>query len=179
MASSISRSFPTPESPLGKLLYDPEYKAAFHRRLQGSNFWVVIFYRLGLLPLLGAARSTMLLFTLGRKSGKVRIFPIGYFRIGGKIHVISAWAREANWYKNLQAHPQEATIQIGFRAFPVHADVLTDPAEIRATVEKLIQEDPKSAQRLFGWDPQQDRLEAADFTPMVERVLFVRFTKRS
>src|SRR5512140_2919555 len=134
MPDPMIRSFPTPESPLGKLLYDPAYKAAFHRRLEGSNFWVVIFYRLGLLPLMGAAKSTMLLFTLGRKSGKVRVFPIGYFRIGGQIYVISAWAKGANWYKNIQAHPEAVTLQVGFRAFNANAQVLTDPAEVRATI---------------------------------------------
>jgi hypothetical protein len=84
MAVTPPRLFPTAESPLGRLLDDPEYKAAFHKRLQGSNRFVVFFYRIGLLPLLGAGKGTMLLITVGRKSGRIRSFPIGYFRIGGE-----------------------------------------------------------------------------------------------
>ncbi len=173
-----TRIFPAPDSPLGRLLNEPSYKAAFHKRLQSSNRFVVAFYRLGLLPLLGAAKTTMLLITVGRKSGRIRSFPIGYFRIGGKVHIISGWGKEANWYKNLQAHPEAVSLQIGLRTFPVHAQVLADPGEIRSTIEQLIKESSVSAQRLFGWDPEKDRLEAADFSPMLDKVLFVRFVRR-
>src|SRR5512138_2607747 len=147
------RRFPAPQSPLGRLLNEPAYKAAFHRRLQGSNRFVVFFYRLGLLPLLGAGKSTMILTTLGRKSGQVRRFPIGYFRIDGEVYVLSGWGKNANWYKNLMAHPEPVLLQIGMKRFPVRAQVLTDAGEIRATLEQLIRESPVSAQRLFGWEP--------------------------
>jgi deazaflavin-dependent oxidoreductase (nitroreductase family) len=172
------RVFPTAESPLGKLLNDPEYKAAFHRRLQSSNRFVAAFYRIGLLPLMGAGKTTMLLTTRGRKSGQIRRFPIGYFRIGGENYVISAWAKGANWYKNLQAHPEAVTLQIGWHSLPARAEVLMNPVEIRSVIERLVTESPASAQRLFGWDPQKDQLSAADFSPIVEKVLFVRFVKR-
>ncbi len=171
-------TFPAPYSPLGRLLADPAYKAAFHKRLQSSNRFVVAFYRLGLLPLLGAGRTTLVLTTLGRKSGQVRRFPLGYFRIGGEVYIISGWGREANWYKNLQAHPEAVSLQIGFDRFPAQARVLTGPGEIRSTLEQLIKESPAGAQRLFGWDPEKDRLEAADFSPLLEKVLFVRFVRR-
>ncbi len=177
-ADPFLNSFPSPESPLGRLLNDPAYKEAFHKRLQGSNRFVVAFYRLGLLPLLGAGKGTMILTTLGRKSGQVRRFPIGYFRIGGDVYIVSGWGKKANWYKNLQAHPEAISLQIGFERFPAKAQVLTDPAEIRATLERLVQESPESARRLFGWDPEKDLLETADFSPMVEKVLFVKFVRQ-
>jgi hypothetical protein len=69
--------FPRPDTSLARILNDPAYKAAFHQRLKMSNRYVVAFYRLGLLPLLGAGKSTMLLITLGRKSRRLRRFPIG------------------------------------------------------------------------------------------------------
>jgi len=177
-AQTPTRVFPTAESPLGKLLNDPDYKAAFHKRLQSSNRFVITFYRFGLLSLMGADKTTMLLTTRGRKSGQIRRFPIGYFRVGGEVYVISAWAKGANWYKNLQAHPEEVSLQIGWRSFPARAEVLTDPGEIKLVIERLIAESPASARRLFGWDPQKDQLAESDFSPMVEKVLFVRFTKR-
>jgi hypothetical protein len=91
---------------------------------------------------------------------------------------LSGWGKDANWYKNILANPEEVWLQIGFRHFAVRADILEDPAEIRRTIETLIAESPADAQRLFGWDPQSDRLDAADFSPMIEHVLFVKFTER-
>ena len=96
------RAFPRPGTPLSQVIGDSEYREAFHRRLQASNRFVVAFYRIGLLPLLGAGKTTMLLTTRGRKSHRLRRFPVGYFRIGGDIHLLSGWGKRANWYKNLQ-----------------------------------------------------------------------------
>ncbi len=172
------RVFPRPGTVLAGVVGDSAYRKTFHRRLQASNRFVVAFYRIGLLPLLGAGKSTMLLVTRGRKSGRLRRFPVGYFRIDGNIHLLSGWGRDANWYKNLQANPGEVWLQIGFRTFPVQAQVLEDPAEIRRTIECLIIESPENARRLFGWDPQSDRLDRADFSPIVEKVLMVRFVNR-
>jgi hypothetical protein len=110
--------------------------------------------------------------------GQLRRFPVDYFRIAGQIHLLSGRGRDANWYKNILANPEEVWLQAGFRRCAVRADVLEDPMEIRRTVETFIAESPADAQCLFGWDPQSDRLDTADFLPMIEHVLFVRFTER-
>jgi deazaflavin-dependent oxidoreductase (nitroreductase family) len=138
----------------------------------------VALYRLGVLPLLGAGKTTMILTTRGRRSGQLRRFPVGYFRIAGKIHLLSGWGARANWYKNILAHPDDVSLQIGFKHVAVHAHILQDPLEIKHTLETLVVESPADAQRLFGWDRQNDRLEAADFSPLIEHVIFVRFTER-
>ncbi len=172
------RVFPVAGTPLATVIGDPAHRESFHRRLQSMNKFVVAFYRMGLLPLLGVGKSTMLLTTRGRKSKQLRYFPVGYFRIAGQIHLLSGWGKETNWYKNILVNPEQVWLQVGLRRFPVRAHILQDPAEIKRTIETLVSESPSDAQRLFGWDPQHDRVEAADFSPMIDRVLFVKFTER-
>jgi deazaflavin-dependent oxidoreductase (nitroreductase family) len=163
---------------LAGVIGDPAYRKSFHQRLQSSNRFVVDLYRLGLLPLLGAGKSTMLLITRGRKSHRLRRFPVGYFRISGEIYLLSGWGRDSNWYKNLCANPAEVWLQIGFRILPVQAQVVEDPSEVRRTIECLIIESPANGRRLFGWDPKSDRLDRADFSPILEKVLIVKFIGR-
>ncbi len=170
--------FPKPGTVLAGVIGDPAYRKSFHQRLQSSNRFVVALYRMGILPLLGAGKTTMLLITRGRKTKRLRRFPVGYFRIGGEIHLFSGWGKASNWYKNLCANPAEVQLQIGFHTFPVQAQVIEDPAEARRAIECLIQESPANAQRLFGWDPKSDRLDQADFSPVIEKVLIVKFITR-
>jgi deazaflavin-dependent oxidoreductase (nitroreductase family) len=175
----LVRAFPRPETTLGRVIGDREYRAAFHSRLQVPNKFVVFFYRIGLLPLLGAAKNTMLLMTIGRKSLCPRWFPVGYFRLHGDIYMISGWGRGSNWYKNIRAHPQDLQIQIGLRRFSAEAHFVQDPSEVRQVVERLITESPAEAMRLLGWDPDADCLETADFWPILKNIIFVRFVRRT
>jgi hypothetical protein len=99
------QSFPTPETRLFKILNDAKFKHSFLTNLKINNPLIVALYRSGILLLFGWSRSIMLLKTLGRKSGKPRDTPIGYFRIGVVIHLFSAWGKGAGWYKNLIAAP--------------------------------------------------------------------------
>ncbi len=178
MSTTQPTSFPRPGTVLAGVIGDPAYRKSFHQRLQSSNRFVVLLYRIGLLPLLGAGKSTMLLITRGRKTNRIRRFPVGYFRIDGNVYLLSGWGRDSNWYKNLRANPNEVQLQIGFRTFPVQAQILEDPAEIKRTIECLVIESPANAQRLFGWDPHSDRLDQADFSPIIEKVLMVKFVNK-
>ena len=168
------RKYPIENTNLGRLLSDSKFRSSFHARLKKYNPVVVGLYRSGLLPLLGVGRSVMLLTTRGRKSGKKRITPIGYFYIDGVIHIFSAWGKQAQWYKNLIANPNQVTIQIGFGQKAVRPQILEDRAEILRTVELFIAESPEQAKYLFGWNPDHDRIEDADFSPIVNDVLIVR-----
>ncbi len=169
------RKFPLEGTNLHKILYDPQHRQAFHAQLKRYNPLMALLYKVGLLPLFGVSRNVMLLTTRGRKSGKLRNTPIGYFRIGGVIHLFSAWGRHTAWYKNLVANPRDVTLQIGMRKFPATAQALEDPAEILRTIEQFVTESPAQAQYLFGWDPARDRMECADFSEVIQRVLIVRF----
>jgi deazaflavin-dependent oxidoreductase (nitroreductase family) len=174
----LTRVFPIPGTNLDRVLSEPEFRRNFHAKLKKYNPVIVALYKIGLLLLLGAARSIMILTTKGRKSGKSRQTPVGYFRVGGVLHLFSAWGKNSNWYKNLTANPDDVTIQIGRKKLPVRAQVLVDPAEIQSLLELFVTESPEQAHNLFGWDPGQDRIEIADFSAIIQRVLIVRFTEK-
>ena len=169
------RLFPIEGTNLYKILFDPQHRQAFHAQLKRYNPLMVSLYKIGLLPLFGMSRNVMLLTTRGRKSRKLRSTPIGYFRIGGVIHLFSAWGKGTAWYKNLLAYPKDVSIQIGLRKCPVTAQCMENPAEILSTIKKFVSESPAQAQLLFGWDSARDRMECADFSVVIKRVLIVRF----
>jgi deazaflavin-dependent oxidoreductase (nitroreductase family) len=130
---------------------------------------------MGLLSLFGINRTVMLLITRGCKTGKIRYTPIGYFDISGKRYLISAWGKNTGWFRNLTANPKEVWIQIGLKRQPVKPVLLQDKGEMLSVLEALILESPDTARYLFGWDPEVDRFSNADFSPILELVLFIRF----
>jgi deazaflavin-dependent oxidoreductase (nitroreductase family) len=174
-SAASRRSFPLQGTMLFELVNNPEFKQSFHARLQASNRFFVFFYKIYLLPLIGMGKQIMVLSTRGRTSHKVRDFPIGYFLIDGTVHIFSGWGRGTNWYKNIMANPNDVYLQVGFRRFHATPEVVEDPAELRKTIERFIICCPKGAQQLIGWDPEQDSLETADFSMMMENVLVVKF----
>lgn len=173
------RGFPRPETTLYKILHDPQHREKFHAQLKRYNPMVVGLYRIGLLPLFGVSRTVMLLTTRGCKSGIIRRTPIGYFRIGGVVHLFSAWGKRTGWYANLTAHPEAVRIQIGRRERAVEAHILQDPGEQRLTLEQFLRESPAEAKYLFGWDPVSDKIETSDFSEVYERVLMVQFVEKA
>jgi deazaflavin-dependent oxidoreductase (nitroreductase family) len=175
---STPRAFPLAGTNLYRLISDHGFKDQFHARLKRGNRFIAPLYKLGILPLFGLSKQIMLLTTRGRKSGAMRDTPIGYFWIDGTVHVFSAWARGANWYKNLVACPEEVWVQIGTRRFRARPEVVEDPLEVKRAVEQLIVQDPRGARMLMGWDPKRDRVETANLSLMIEKVLVVRFHPR-
>jgi deazaflavin-dependent oxidoreductase (nitroreductase family) len=119
----------------------------------------------------------MLLTTRGSKSGKRRSIPIGYFMIGGVIHLFSAWGKTTAWYKNMRAHPDDVWLQVGLRKFHVCAQPVEQPAEILNTLTRFVEESPGQAHSLLGWDADRDRIGAADFSVVIDRVFIVRFVE--
>jgi deazaflavin-dependent oxidoreductase (nitroreductase family) len=174
-----TRKFPAEGTHLARILSDPKHRQAFHAQLKRYNPWVVILYKSGLLPLFGMSRTVMLLTTRGRKSGKLRSTPIGYFRIGGVVHLFSAWGKGASWYKNMVDSPDHVWIQIGMAKQPARTEVINQPDEIMKTLAQFIDESPDQAHYLFGWEPKLDRLDHADFSMVIDRVLIVRFIPKT
>ena len=112
---SASRTFPLPGTTYYNMLYDPKARKYFPYRFQDRQpDHHTPLYKLRLLPLLGFGKLVLLLTTRGRKSGRLRDTPIGYFRYDNTIHLISGWGKEANWYKNILAHPDDVYIQVAF-----------------------------------------------------------------
>ncbi|MCL2585346.1 MAG: nitroreductase family deazaflavin-dependent oxidoreductase [Streptosporangiales bacterium] len=72
--------------------------------------------------------GTLLLTTVGRKSGLERTSPLGYVPDSGDGWLIAASASGAaanpNWYHNLAAAPDRARIEVGGTVIPVSADQL-------------------------------------------------------
>ena len=81
-------------------------------------------YRIGLGGLLG--KRFLLINHIGRKSGKMRqaVVEVVYQdKETGAFMVASGFGEQADWYKNLMAHP-EITIQVGRERIHVHAERL-------------------------------------------------------
>jgi hypothetical protein len=49
---------------------------------------------------------------------------------------------------------------------------------LKGIIERLILRNPAAAQTLIGWDPERDDLHTADLSPMIEKVLIVRFREQ-
>ena len=175
---SIHRAFPLPGTMLYDLIFKPEFKKTAHPRIKFFNRLVVPLYKLGVLPVLGIGKQIILLTTKGEKSKKMRDFPIGYQYIDDTVYVFSGWGKEANWYANLKAYPEDVYVQSGFRRFQVRPETVEDPQELKRLMERFVTQRPEGARTLIGWDPKRDSLETADFSPMIEKVLVVRFPPR-
>jgi deazaflavin-dependent oxidoreductase (nitroreductase family) len=70
-----------------------------------------------------ANANLLLLTTTGAKSGKVRISPLAYFRIDGRLIIIGSFAGapvNPAWVHNLRANPQ-AHVEVGTDEFDVIA----------------------------------------------------------
>jgi hypothetical protein len=108
---NAQRAFPVPGTMLYDLISKPEFRQKFHTRLKFANRLVVLLYKVGVLPRLGFGKSIMLLTTKGRTSKKMRDFPVGYYRIDDTVYLFPGWGKEANWYKNLMAYPEDVYVQ--------------------------------------------------------------------
>ena len=82
----------------------------------------ITFYRLHLGWLLGG--RFMLINHIGRKTGQARqtvVEVVSHDQDSDIYYVASGWGHNANWYRNLMAHP-EVTIQVGRRKLAVYAE---------------------------------------------------------
>lgn len=177
METTTKVHFPAEGSNLKKMLTDESYRQNFHSQLKKYNPIMAAFYKIGLLPLFGMSKNVMLLTTRGRKSGKLRSTPIGYFRVEGKLYLLSGWGKSTNWYRNMMAAPNEIWVQIGMKKWKVNAFVLEDSKDVMQLLERLVAESPESAKMLFGWRPGVDRIANADFSEIIDKVVFIRFDK--
>lgn len=174
-AETFRKTYPAEGSSLKKQLSDAAYRENLHSQLKKYNPLMATFYKIGLLPLFGVSKTVMLLTTMGRKTGKLRSTPIGYFKVGGQVYLPSAWGKNTNWYKNIMAAPDKVWIQIGMKKKAVTIHEVIEPAEVQSLLERLVKESPANAKMIFGWNPGVDRLENADFTEVIEEVIFIRF----
>jgi deazaflavin-dependent oxidoreductase (nitroreductase family) len=107
-------------------------------------------YRIGLAEQLG--RSTLLLTTHGRKTGRRRTTPLSYAAEGDVTYLLSGMGPASDWLRNLQADPHVA-VQIGRRRFDALAETIVDPAEHRRVLclltEQALRTGPPPAMQRF------------------------------
>ncbi len=138
-----------------------------------NRFIVVPLYRIGILPLFGAGFIFLLLFTVGRKTGKKRITPLEYRKIDGFINIFASRGSKTNWLKNIKANPDKVKVRIGFRKFDVRPEVLS-VEERKEVFEKYVQKYPKAVKELIGWDNNKHNLNNTDLTKIAELIPIVR-----
>lgn len=71
---------------------------------------------------------TLLLTTVGRKSGQSRIMPLIYAKVDEGYIIIASKGgapQHPDWYFNLEAQP-EVTVQLGREVFQARAETVTD-----------------------------------------------------
>ena len=107
----------------------------------------VLLYRLGLGGLIG--KSTLLLTTTGRRTGRPRATPVNYWEVDGVLFVIAGSGTHSDWYRNLVALP-EVEVQVGRRRLRAIASPLTDLREKAHALWVFGQRSPGTAQRYFG-----------------------------
>jgi deazaflavin-dependent oxidoreductase (nitroreductase family) len=102
----------------------------------------VVLYRIGLAEQLG--RSTLLLTTRGRKTGRWRTTALNFLVEGDITYVLSGMGTGSDWLRNLRADPH-VQVQIGRRRFDARADVIADPAEHRRVLERWAEQSLRTA----------------------------------
>jgi deazaflavin-dependent oxidoreductase (nitroreductase family) len=101
-------------------------------------------YAVGLGPLVG--KIILLLTTTGRKSGQLRVTPLQYEEIEGKIFLGSARGTHADWFRNLLAD-NRVQVRLKNRRFTGMAEVVTEPTRIVDFLEIRLQRHP----HMVGW----------------------------
>lgn len=100
--------------------------------------------------------DALVLTTVGRTSGEPRSTPVAWFPDGDAwVVVASAAGAPANpaWYRNLAAHPDRVTIEVGGETVPVVAEELHG-AERDAMWRRVV----AAAPRFAGYETKTDRL---------------------
>jgi len=166
--SNQPRSFPRPGTGYYGYTQDPNYQSKFLNSFKYINKIVLPLYRWRILPLIGAHRWARMyvITTRGRKTGVKRYTPLEYFGIDGVLYGGVTNPRKSQWYKNILATPEEVWVQIGFHNFHARIEFLNDE-EFIETIKLYASQYPKLAATAWGWDPEIDDVETADFTPML------------
>lgn len=95
--------------------------------LRFAHFWSAVI-GLGLLP-----KRWVNLEVVGRRSGRVRRFPIGMADVDGRWYIVSMLGDQCNWVQNVRAAGGAATLR---RRRPVPCTLLEVPVHDRAAILK-------------------------------------------
>jgi len=99
-----------------------------------------LLYAIGLGPLIG--RIILLLMTTGRMSGKKRVTPLQYERIGNDYYVGSARGLIADWVRNIQSDPQ-VEVRVGWKHLQGTAEIVTESSRFADFLEVRLERHPR------------------------------------
>ena len=167
--------YPRKGSAVGNLLMadKEQQKKSLKKWMRVNKYFMIPFYRVGLLPLLGAGFIFLLLFTKGRKTGKVRITPLEYQKINGIIHIFASRGDKANWLMNLNADSEDVKIRIGFKKYKVKPEII-NIEERKSVFHWYVSKHPIAAKALMGWNKKEDDPEKTDFSFLAEKIVVVK-----
>ena len=122
-------------------------------------------YAIGLGPLVG--RFVLLLTTVGRRSGRLRVTALVYVEGDHTILVASARGPSADWLRNIRANPR-VRVRVGRRHFEAIAEATTDGERIADYLESLMARNPRmfgAILRMEGLSSRPSRAELVRFGP--------------
>jgi deazaflavin-dependent oxidoreductase (nitroreductase family) len=99
-----------------------------------------VLYAIGFGPLIGG--FILLLATTGRRSGKKRVTPLQYEKIGADYYLGAARGINADWVRNIQSDPK-VEIRVGAKKINGVAEVVTDPSRFADFIELRLERHPR------------------------------------
>jgi deazaflavin-dependent oxidoreductase (nitroreductase family) len=99
-----------------------------------------VLYAVGLGPIIGGIIA--LLTTTGRRSGKKRVTPLQYEKIGDDYYLGAARGLKADWVCNIQVNPL-VELQVGAKHIHGMAEIVTDPLRFADFLEVRLQRHPR------------------------------------
>jgi deazaflavin-dependent oxidoreductase (nitroreductase family) len=99
-----------------------------------------VLYAIGLGPVIGG--FIVLLTTTGRKSGKKRVTPLQYEKIGADYYLGAARGLNADWVRNIQSNPQ-VELRVGAKHVHGTAEIVTDPSRFADFMEVRLERHPR------------------------------------
>jgi deazaflavin-dependent oxidoreductase (nitroreductase family) len=99
-----------------------------------------VLYAIGFGPFIGGFIA--LLTTIGRRSGKKRVTPLQYEKIGEDYYLGAARGVKADWVRNIEAD-QQVELRVGKKYIHGTAEIVTDPARFADFIEIRLQRHPR------------------------------------
>ncbi len=99
-----------------------------------------VLYAIGLGPVIGG--FIVLLTTTGRKSGKKRVTPLQYEKIGEDYYLGAARGLNADWVRNIQSNPK-VELRVGAKHAQGTAKIVTDPSRFADFMEVRLERHPR------------------------------------
>ena len=90
--------------------------------------------------------------------------------------LFSARGTSADWYKNLQARPEDARLRIGFKTYHPEVEFIEDSVIVEEMIRWYVKKYPRSSKMIFGWNPNRDDSEETDLTSLVKVIKIVKLS---